>query len=274
MRGFVVYIIGLAAALLILRERGWRMRLWAACIFLLSGVLGLKALNLNNISTTYVLFPVFAGLFGLSGILYSLKHEPRSVPQQEHARVKIDGEVLRGGLLGAVGGMLVGLLPAMSPSQIGILMSEVFGSSTRGFLISVSAINTSDTIYSLVALYTIHNPRSGVAVLIGRILELDPKLLTLFIGVFCLTAFVATTLQIEIGRRAMKFIERLDYRILSACVLIFVIFLIYILTGWFGLLITLVATAIGLLPILSGVSRTHLMGVLLIPTITYFIGLR
>jgi putative membrane protein len=69
-RGYVVYLIGLAAVLLILREGGWVRRLWALCIFFLSGALGLQALNLGFISATHVLFPVFAGLFGLSGILY------------------------------------------------------------------------------------------------------------------------------------------------------------------------------------------------------------
>jgi putative membrane protein len=240
----------------------------------LSGILGLQALNLNNISTTYVLFPVFAGLFGLSGILYSLKEEPRSVPQQEYALVKVDGGMLGSGLLGAIGGVLVGVLPSMSPSQIGILMSGLYDNSLRGFLISVSAINTSDAIYSLVSLYTIQNPRSGVAVIIERILELDYETLLLFIGVFALTAFVATVLHIEIGRRAMRWVGMVDYRRLSACILIFVLILVYFFTGWFGVLLALISTSIGLLPILSGVSRTHLMGVLLIPTILFFLGLR
>jgi putative membrane protein len=195
------------------------------------------------------------------------------VPQKPYAQVRLDGEVVGGSFLGAIGGMIVGVLPAMSPSQVGILMSEVFGGSLRGFLVSVAAINTSDAVYSLVSLYTINNPRSGVAVMLGRILELDHKLLVLYTGVFCLSALAATIIHIEIGKRAAKWVQKVDYRLLSACVFVFVLALVYFTTGWFGVVVASVATAIGLLPIATGVSRTHLMGVLLVPTILYFLGL-
>lgn len=36
----------------------------------------------------------------------------------------------------------------MSPSQIGILMYSIFGQNLRGFLVSVSAINTSDATFT------------------------------------------------------------------------------------------------------------------------------
>jgi TctA family transporter len=47
--------------------------------------------------------------------------------------------------------------------------------------------------------------------------------------------------------------------------------LVFLFTGFFGLGLAFLCTIIGLLPIMSGVSRTHLMGVLLIPTISYFL---
>jgi len=272
LRGFVVYLIMASALLLMWREKGWRGRLWASCVFVVSGLLGLLVLDSPGVSSTYVLFPVFAGLFGLSGIVNSLREKARIVPQLGYANVKIDKEVLGGGLFGAFGGMLVGLLPAMSPSQIGILMSEVFGTSVRGFLVSVSAINTSDAIYSLMSLYAIGNPRSGVSVIISRILELDLQTLMLFVGVFCLSAFIAAFIHIEVGRRAARYFRLVDYRVLSVCVLCLVVFLVYYFTGLFGVLIAFVSTVIGLLPIFSGVSRTHLMGVLMVPTILYFLG--
>ena len=43
----------------------------------------------------------------------------------------------------------------------------------------------------------------------------------------------------------------------------------YVMTGVTGLFLAVVATAIGLIPILSGISRTHLMGLLIMPTILY-----
>ena len=202
-----------------------------------------------------------------------MKESEANVPQQRYSAAAVDGEVLSGGLLGAVGGAVVGLLPAMSPSQIGILMSEVFGSSQRGFLVSVAAIQASDSIYSLASLYIIGSGRSGMSVMLGRVLELDLETLGLFVGVFCLVTFFAACLHIEVGKRAAGFYGRADHRMISAAVILFVLALVFAFTGWFGLLIVSVSTAVGLLPILSGASRTHLMGVLLVPTISYFLGL-
>jgi putative membrane protein len=270
-RGVVVYAIASAECALILREDGWG-RLWAFVVFSLSGILGLLTLDCASLSSSQVLFPVFAGLFGLSGIVCSLGERQHCVPQQGYANVRVDGEVVRGGFFGAAGGVIVGLLPAMSPSQVGILMSEAFGSGQRGFLVSVAAISTSDSIYSLVSLYTIQNARSGVAVMLGRILEFDASVLALFVGVFCLSALAAFFLHLEIGRRAMVLFGRVDYRVISSSVLVFVLFLVWFFTGTFGVLVAMVAAAVGVLPIRSGVSRTHLMGVLLLPTIFYFLG--
>ncbi|MBD3388709.1 MAG: hypothetical protein GF416_06545 [Candidatus Altiarchaeales archaeon] len=272
-RGFVIYIVMAAAAYLILRERKTRGKIWAVIIMAMSGVLGVIALNMDSISSTYVLFPVFAGLFGLSGLIYSIKNEPQTIPQQEHSRAKIDRNILGSGLLGAIGGAVVGVLPAMSPSQVGVIMSSIFGTNTQNFLVSVSAINTSDAIYSLVSLYTIQNPRSGVAVMLDRIIELDMNTLILFTGVFALSGSIATVMHIAIGRRAARGFNVLNYRLLSSAVLVFVLALVYTFTGIMGLLVAMASTAIGLLPILAGVSRTHLMGVLIVPTAMYFLGI-
>ena len=109
--------------------------------------------------------------------------------------------------------------------------------------------------------------------IISRILEVKYDTLVLFMGVFCFAAFFAALIHIEIGRRATKYLTAVNYRILSGVVFAFILALVYYFTGWLGLLISLVSIAIGLLPILSGVSRTHLMGVLLVPTILFFLGL-
>lgn len=49
--------------------------------------------------------------------------------------------------------------------------------------------------------------------------------------------------------------------------------LLYSITGPLGVLIALLGTAIGIIPIHAGVSRTRLMGVLIVPTVFYFLGI-
>jgi putative membrane protein len=271
LRGFIVWVLLAALCFLIWREGGWG-RVWALVVFLVSGALGIVALNFDAISSSDVLFPVFSGLFGLSGILYSLREKWKPTPQLEYARVEVDRGLLGSAASGAFGGMVVGVLPGMSPSQIGIIMSSLFGTSLRGFLVALAATNTSDTMYSLMSLYTIQNARSGVAVMLGRIMVLDYNTLVLFCGAFCVSSGIGFTLHMWVGRRASRLFSLIDYRLVSCSVLLLVLSLVWLITGWWGLLVCFIATAVGLLPILGGVSRTHLMGVLLVPTILFYLG--
>jgi putative membrane protein len=272
LRGFIVYILILAVAFLMLREKTKERIFWSLTVFLVSGCLGILMFDLRILSTTQVLFPVFVGLFGLSNIFFSLKSNPAFIPQEEFSYVEINPRLVSSGFLGALGGLFVGVLPAMSPSQVGILMYEVVGSDVRNFLVSVSAINTSDAIFSFVSLHTIGNPRSGVATMVGKVLELDFNTLLLLVGSTAFIAVFATFLHMKVGRLAMNLVGRIDYRSLSIGSLFLVLVLVYLVTGWFGILLSLLASSIGMLPILAGVSRTHGMGVLLLPTILYFLG--
>jgi putative membrane protein len=49
-----------------------------------------------------------------------------------------------------------------------------------------------------------------------------------------------------------------------------VVILVFLFTGFMGLIILLVALFIGLLPVEYGVRRSHCMGILLIPVILYY----
>jgi len=272
-RGVIAYILIIAVLFLILREKRSR-RKFATITFFISGYLGILILGHQKLlSPTEVLFPVFAGLFGLSNIIASLRSRVISVPQDEFIKVGIEPRFLGSGFLGGVGGAIIGVLPALSPSQIGVLICEIVRFDVRNFLIIISAINTSDAIYSLLALFTIHNPRSGVAVIVGKVLEINFDIILFLIGVVALAAFFSTILHIKIGGLMARYVGRINYRNLCIASLLLILSLVFVFTGFFGLCLALLAIAIGLLPILSGVSRTHVMGVLLLPTILYFLGI-
>ncbi len=274
LRTVIVYVLLAAVVVLILRERKKNKMFYASIIFLLCGILGVLMFKQRILSTTEVLFPVFVGIFGLSNILYSVKTKSnRIVPQDKIALVKMDRSFISSSFIGSIGGLLVGILPAMSPSQVGVIIYEMLGSNLRSFIISVSAINTSDAIYSFISLYTINNPRSGVATMVSKVLEIDFNVLLLLVGVIAFTGLFATILHIEIGKRAMNLVGRIDYRILSIFSLLLVLVLVYYFTGFCGLFMAFLATCLGLMPLFAGVSRTHCMGVLMLPTIMYFLNI-
>ena len=270
---FILYILIICIIVLILREREFRKIFYASIVFLLSGILGIFMFKQRILSTTEVLFPVFVGIFGLSNILFSLKSKSAEiVPQEDFITIGMDRDLLSSTFIGSIGGLIVGILPAMSPSQVGVIMYEIMGTNIRNFILSVSAINTSDAIYSFVSLYTINNPRSGVATIIGKVMSINLNTLLLLVGVTSFIAFIATFLHIKIGRIAMRFVERINYGFLSFLSLMFVLVLVLYFTGLFGLYMAILSTVVGTIPILSGISRTHCMGVLIVPTILYFLG--
>lgn len=268
LKDVIIYIVIIAVVVLIARERNKKA---AVTAFLLSGCLGVLTLDLKVLSPSQSLLPLFTGLFGLSNILLSLKEKATTVKQQAEVNVNLDCKMAYSGMVGSICGIVVGLLTAMSPSQVGILAYDLLGSDLKSFLVSVSAINTSDTLYSLVSLQTINNPRSGVAAMLGQVMTVDINTLLLFIGVMAFATLIATLAHIYLGRIAMKFLSKVDYGKLNLSVAVFMVALIYWMTGAVGVFIGVVATAIGMLPITEGVSRTHLMGVLILPTAMFLI---
>jgi putative membrane protein len=269
LRNTIIYVVIAGVAVLILREKN---KAEALITFGLSGYLGCISLNLTILSPTEVLFPLFSGLFGFSTILVSLKDRAVKIPQKEDVTIPLNKSILTSSLVGSLCGIVVGLLPAMSPSQVGILAYDVLGSNLRGFLVSVAAINTSDAIYSLVSLYTINNPRSGVAAMLGQIMNVDFPTLLVFIGAAACSALIATLLYLWLGGIAFRIVQKIDYTKLNIGILALILALVYVMTGIVGVFLAVIATSIGVIPILTGVSRTHVMGLLIVPTILYFLS--
>ena len=77
----------------------------------------------------------------------------------------------------------------------------------------------------------------------------------------------ATVLTLWSARAMGALLPRINYRMVSACVLLFVTALVVWRSGPLGLLVLLVATATGLVAVLTKAPRHHLMACILIPVI-------
>jgi putative membrane protein len=84
---------------------------------------------------------------------------------------------------------------------------------------------------------------------------------------------LAFGLLLWLSRAAGWLVSRVDYRWISAGTLAILIGVVVALTGWSGLLIAVIATAIGLLPVLWGARRSNCVGVLLLPLTLQLAGL-
>jgi len=138
----------------------------------------------------------------------------------------------------------------------------------------VGSLNTADAMFSIFSLYLIGNPRSGTSVIIENlvgVLSLD--LLFLLCGSMLAAGFLAYLAHIRLGLFFCKISNELDLKKLSFFGLVFVFSMVFWGAGPLGILIVLVSTAVGLIPQLTGVSRTHCMGCLILPTLLFYLGL-
>jgi putative membrane protein len=259
---------------MILSEHGLRAKALAISVFSLAGVLGLLVLNMLSVRDG--LFPLLTGLFGLPVLLAAIRSKTR-LPERvcfEHERLG-KGAVLSGICTGSFAGILAGLLPGIGSSQAAVLAQETTGREhadigMRKFLIAIGGITTADIIYSLHALWLIGNPRSGVAVAVGKLIEISLQHVLVFICVIVIAAGLGAYLTLKLARRMLFVLSKINYPRLCAVVALLIVVLIGLFSGPVGLAIAGCATAIGLIAILGQIRRSHAMGCLLLPTILFF----
>lgn len=125
---------------------------------------------------------------------------------------------------------------------------------------------------SLVSLYTIEKARNGAVLAIMELLpSIDMKILLLFIAAALFAGGIATFLSLYFARIFARLMEKIDYSKLCISVIIFIAIMVLYFSSWAGLLILLVSTAIGIVPNVINVKRSHSMGCLILPVILFFI---
>lgn len=264
----------LLAILLVMIATERKNRRWALLVVIFSGILGLLLWDNPVAPLTILFFPIFTGLFGIPTLLVSLR-ERNIIPPQESWIGLIDNKLVMSGVIKSFfSSLLVGTLPGVGASQATVLAQEITKKrDAREFLVSVGGINTAVAIFSILSLYTIDKARSGAAVAIGRFLEnFGINELILLISVALIAISISSLLTIFIGKRFLHRITRIPYHRISVFIIGMLVLLVMLITGPFGLLVLLTATSLGLIAPLTGIKRSHLMGVLLVPLIMFYAG--
>lgn len=279
-----ILLVGVVIYMFIRLNRDLNSVVWSVVIFLFSGIMGWIMLN-SPISSGVSLLCMFTGLFGVSTLLYSLSQSSVVPAQNTEHNLRVDGNILRGIFAGGIAGSILGFLPGMGPAQGSILAQEISGGGDTGedkdsFLVAMSGVNVSDTLFSLIAIYLIGNPRSGIAVYIDRLIEtFNYQHLILYIFVSITSVSIALVLCLKLGDMVSEYIQYLDYNKLSWTVMIFMSFLVMLFTLMehasilFMLLAYATSVALGLLPHYLGLNKSNLMGVLIVPAIVIYVGI-
>jgi TctA family transporter len=120
-------------------------------------------------------------------------------------------------------------------------------------------------IYSFFALLLINKTRSGSAVFLSQIFEKESIFFVL--GIILLSSALAFLICLYLAKPLVKLYKQVDYRKLSLLSVFFIIAVNFALAGFFGMLVLLASTSIGLLSNSLGVKRINCMAALIVPTI-------
>jgi len=263
--------LGLVLVSLVAGERDWKKRGQAVAVIALAGGFGL--LTLPSSAFADPLFPAITGLFGVAGLLNGLRGENRVPEQLDGISPLKPKNLLEGGVLGSLAAGIVALLPAIGPGEASYLLMKLFKKTSASlYLIIVGCINAANLLFSFLFLYLLGKTRTGAAAALERLGLLDAPTLVAVTGASLVSAAAGAWLCLWLAKAAAKKISQVNYRSLNAGVICFLGAIVFLLQGLPGLLVLVVGTAIGLVPLAFGVRRAHAMSYLMVPTLAYYLG--
>ena len=208
--------------------------LWALILFLLSGILGWTIFQ-TSISSGISLMCIFSGLFGISTILFSLNDNSVIPHQNNFYDLNVDFNKFKSIFAGGITGAILGFLPGFGPAQGTIIAQAASGTNdnddedTVNFLLATSGLNISDCLFSLMAIYIIGNPRSGIAVYMSYLISnMSINHLIIFIFASLIAVSISLVVCLKLGDSFANIMGGVDYRKLSIFVIILQIGILYI----------------------------------------------
>lgn len=246
----------------IVSERTVSRKIFAAFIFLLTGIFGLIVQNSGFLPSNLLLMPIFIGLYGFSSIIAG-KHFDKRIIYPVSSKEKIRVSLI------AFGTTLFGILiPSMKRSQTSAIALGIGKlDQNETVLLALSIISTSFLIISIIALSS-NSIRSILAYDISEIVvDLNFNQISMILG----SIFLAAVFSIFLLLYSVKFLDKMILKINKKYLKVFGFIcgsiLILYFTSWKGILLAIVAASIGILSTKLGVRSTHLMGILLVPTL-------
>ena len=248
---------------------------WALVLFCISGTLGIFSLHYAFLSwhtlagSSATLMPLLTGLFGISVLLTASQG---TMPEQYFRGIRMeDRTIVKYSALGTAAGVAVGWLPGLSTASANSVLASLIGyeKNRRTYILATSAANTSNAFIGLAALFALSRMRNGVMVALS---ELPLPTMSELTVVGVLAACAAYGITVSLSRSVSRF-NGIDGRLLNNAVIAFIVILCIILTGPFGMVILILATALGFVPNLVNLPRIFCMGAIIVPVILYSFGI-
>jgi len=281
LKDYIGYLLLITMIIILIYFNNKEKRAKSILLFLVSGILGLFVLN-SNIGSNIGLLCILSGLFSISNLLYSINNNTHIPPQKEDTTFLVDNKFKKATFAGSFSGCILGLLPGLGPAQGTLIAQSITlnkNISPEEFIITNSGVNISDTLFSLISIYLINNPRSAISVYISNILSsIEFIHIIYFIFVSLVTVSVACILSIKIGDWMIDHIQKINYKRLNMFIVFLVTLILLIFTVmsngclWYVFLCYITSIGLGLLANVLDLSKSNLMGVLIIPSIMTYLG--
>lgn len=165
-------------------------------------------------------------------------------------------------------------------------VSEIneFNARSENVIMTLAAVNTAASLVILAGLFVLLRPRNGTTIVINQMVDINewfvinemPLLLYyLLVGVLIsiIIGFIFTSTIGTIVFDWIDYKKKTDpnFTVNTMRRLVIALFImVWIFTGFVGLLVLIVGTFIGLLPPLLGTRKSHAMGFLLIPVMIFY----
>jgi putative membrane protein len=249
--------------------------------FVLSGLLGFVLLYRSPVpvQAAYLnLMPAFVGLFAVPGLLQVLLFGAKPPPQSDALPTEIEPRLLlRGSLTGLSGGLFASILPVVSGGIGGLLAGHATAVwNERLFMISLGASRVAYYVGSLMLLFVpgLTLTRGGMAWMLSSIyVPYGWHSYWLAVAAVSLCGALAFAALVALARAAARLTNRLDVRWLAGGALAAAVAITIGFTGAGGFAIMLVATTVGLIPVVVGGRRMNCLGVLLAPITLNVVGI-
>ncbi len=232
---------------------------YAFIVIVLSSALGYMTVNYNTI------LPLLTGFFAMSNLILSLFSTGRQPTQRLKSEISISRfDIIHSSLVASVLASFFSLIPAIS-SGISATASKIFGRfNTEEFLVLIGSTNMAYMVFSFFTLSLLGISRSGSAVLLSNVENVS----AFFMAALVLLSSLLSFLILEsVYKRLLPLYTKLKQKSINIAAAFVLLLIVFLTSSYFGLLVFLASTSIGLLSNELGVKRINCMSALIFPTV-------
>jgi putative membrane protein len=244
-------------------ERDWKRKVFALIIFSLSGLLGLLVKNSGIVNSEYLLMPIFMGLYGFSSMV-SKKHETVGLIQDIGWTQKI--RAIAVGFITSVFASMISGMKRGQASALALQAGRIFKREQVLFILPMMSL--AFVTLSILVLGSTGKIRTDLAYHIEELVA-EPFFseTSLFVGTIAISACISACILILLAKPIGIFLSRINGKYLKIFGFCICMLLIVKFTGANGVLLAFTTTCIGVLSSRLGIRSTHMMGILLLPSI-------